>query len=66
MKYNANLIYLIAVMAIAGSCGSNKYMSDSNSTVMSLSDKSGVSAGSLVYGLPLTVVEIEIEAERII
>jgi hypothetical protein len=66
MKYNANLIYLIAVMAIAGSCGSNKYMSDSNSTVMPLSDKSGVSAGSLVYGLPLTVVEIEIEAERII
>ena len=66
MKYNANLIYLIAVMAIAGSCGSNKYMSDSSSTVMPLSDKSGVSAGSLVYGLPLTVVEIEIEAERII
>jgi len=66
MKYNAKLIYLIALMLITGSCGSNKYMSDSDITVMPLSDKSGVSAGSLVYGLPLTVVDIEIEAERII
>lgn len=66
MKYNANLIYLTLFMLITGSCGSNKYMSDSNSNVMPLSDKSGVSAGSLVYGLPLTVVDIEIEAERII
>ena len=66
MKYIANLIYLIVVIVIAGSCSSNKYMSDSNSSVTPLSDKSGVSAGSLVYGLPLTVVDIEIEAERII
>jgi hypothetical protein len=66
MKYISNLIYLIAVIVIAGSCSSNKYMSDSNSTVVPISDKSGVSAGGLVYGLPLTVLDIEIEAERTI
>jgi hypothetical protein len=60
------LIYLIAVVLISGSCGSKKYMYDTKSTVTPLSGKSSVSAGSIVYGLPLTVVDVEIVAERII
>jgi len=59
-------LFFIAVVLIIGSCGSNKYMYDLKSSVTPLSGKSTVSAGSLVYGLPLTVMDIEIEAERII
>jgi hypothetical protein len=66
MKYISKLFIFIAAIIIAGSCSQSKYMYDSNSTVTPLSDKSGVSAGSLVYGLPLTVLDIEIEAERVI
>jgi len=66
MRNLVKLIYLMGIVLIIGSCGSNKYMYDSKSTVTPLSDISSVSAGSLVYGLPLTVVDVEIEAERII
>ena len=36
------------------------------SVITPLSDKAIVSEGSLIYGLPLTVVDVEIEAERVI
>jgi len=66
MRNLFKLLYLIAVALIVGSCGSNKYVYDSKSSVTPLSGKSTVSSGSLVYGLPLTVIDVEIEAERII
>jgi hypothetical protein len=66
MRNLSKLLCLIVVFLIVGSCGSNKYVYDSKSSVTPLSGKSAVSAGSLVYGLPLTIMDVEIEAERII
>jgi len=51
---------------ITSSCAVNRNMGNSKYSVTSLSGKTGVSDGSLVYGLPLTVVDVELEAERII
>jgi hypothetical protein len=56
----------IFLALISGSCASNKNLSGSKAVITPLSGKTAVSEGSLVYGLPLTVVDIEIETERII
>jgi hypothetical protein len=50
----------------AASCATNKNFTGSKSVITPLSDKTILSEGSLVYGLPLTVFDIEIEAERVI
>jgi hypothetical protein len=60
------LTYLIAIMMVATSCAMNRNMTGSKSVVTPLSGKTTISEGSLVYGLPLTVVDVEIEAERLI
>jgi Domain of unknown function (DUF4831) len=48
------------------SCAMNKSLTGSKSVITPLSEKTIVSEGSLVYGLPLTVVDVEIEAERVL
>ena len=53
MKYISNLIYLIAVIVIAGSCSSNKYMSDSNSTVSPFPINPEFQPEALYMGFPL-------------
>lgn len=66
MQNNVRLTYLILAALVTGSCASNKNLYDSQNVITALSGKNSVSSGSLVYGLPLTVVDIEIEAERVI
>jgi hypothetical protein len=44
----------------------NRNLAGTKSVITPLSDKRTVSEGSLVYGLPLTVIDVEIEAERVI
>ena len=66
MQKNQKLIYLFMIALVAASCATNKNLTGSKSVITPLSDKTSVSEGSLVYGLPLTVVDIEIEAERVI
>lgn len=66
MKNSINLSRFILIAMVAVSCAMNRNMSGSKSVVTPLSGKTTVSEGSLVYGLPLTVVDIEIEAERTI
>ena len=57
----------IALFAlIAASCASGKRMNTSGSVIIPLSEKQAVPEGSVVYALPLTVVAVEIEAERIV
>jgi hypothetical protein len=51
---------------IAGSCATNKNLSTYKAVVRPLSERTVFSEGSLVYGLPLTVIDIEIETERVI
>lgn len=66
MQKNQKLIYLFVIALVATSCAMNKNFTGSKSVITPLSDKTIVSEGSLVYGLPLTVVDVEIEAERVI
>jgi len=51
---------------ISTSCASNRNLGSSKYSITPLSGKTEISEGSLVYGLPLTVVDVELEAERII
>jgi len=66
MKRGIKLAVFILLALISGSCATNKNLSGSKKLVAPLSDKTAILEGSLVYGLPLTVVDIEIETERII
>lgn len=66
MRNFRKLTCLIIAAFLAGSCSMNKSMSGSNIIVTPLSDKATLSDGSLIYALPLTVLDIEIEAERVI
>jgi hypothetical protein len=66
MRHSIKLTLFIFLALISGSCASNKNLSGSKAVITPLSGKTAVSEGSLVYGLPLTVVDIEIETERII
>jgi len=60
------LVYFIIIAMISASCAVNRNMGNSKYSVTPLSGQTAVSDGSLVYGLPLTVVDVELEAERII
>jgi hypothetical protein len=66
MQKNQKLIYLLVIVLFAASCTMNKYLTGSKSVITPLSNKTVVSEGSLIYGLPLTVVDVEIVAERVI
>jgi hypothetical protein len=55
-----------AVIFIAASCSTSREMSNSGAIVSPFSVNAPVSEGSLIYGLPQTVLDIEVEAERII
>jgi len=59
------LIYLVVLALFAASCSVNKSLTGSKGIITPLSDKTVVSEGSLVYGLPLTVVDVEIEDGKI-
>lgn len=57
----------LALLAIlAASCASNRSMSSSRNSVVPLSGQPAITEGSLVYALPLSVVDVEIEAEHVI
>lgn len=60
------LTLLIVLTLVEGSCATNKNQYGSNAVVRPLSDKAVITDGSLVYGLPLTVIDIEIETEQTI
>ncbi len=66
MKTHIVQAILIVLVIIAESCASNKSLSDSKSVITPLSGKINLSEGSLVYGLPLTVIDVYIETERVI
>jgi hypothetical protein len=66
MRSLNNLPCLIVIALLAVSCGTSNKLTDSKSVITPLSGKINISEGSIVYGLPLTVLDINIEAERII
>ncbi|HOW08832.1 MAG TPA: DUF4831 family protein [Bacteroidales bacterium] len=62
-----NRISFLLVMAmIAGACATGRNFSNSGGIVSPLSANASLTDGSLIYGLPLTVIDVEIEAEHVI
>ena len=57
---------LALIAILAASCAANRSVSSSRNSVDPLSGRPSISDGSLVYGLPLSVVDVEIEAEHVI
>ncbi len=66
MKKNILVLLLIPAMFALSSCASNKGQAGLKYVVTPLSEKTSINEGSLVYGLPLTVVDIFVETERVI
>lgn len=66
MKYGIRQLILILFIAVTVSCASNKNITDSKSVITPLSGKVNIVEGSLVYSLPQTVLDITVEAERVI
>lgn len=60
------ILFLLAVAVIAASCATGKSYNNKGVTVHPLSGTAAASDGSLIYGLPLTVLDFEIEAECVI
>jgi len=60
------LASFVLVAMMSASCAMNRNIGNSKYTVTPLAGNSAIAEGALVYGLPLTVVDVEIEAERII
>jgi len=60
------VFFLLVIGLIAGSCATGKNFGNSGGLVVPLSSGAVITDGSLIYGLPLTVIDIEIEAERVI
>lgn len=66
MQSSIRLTLFMVLALVMGSCAMNKNHSSSRAVVRHLSDNATITEGSLVYGLPLTVVDVEIETERTI
>jgi hypothetical protein len=66
MRSGIRLTLFMVVALIMGSCAASRNYNSSRAEVRPLSDNTAITDGSLVYGLPLTVVDIEIETERTI
>jgi hypothetical protein len=66
MKMNTTLkaILTLFIIMIISSCTANRLMTTTSAEITPLSGNPNVTDGSIVYGLPLTVFDIGIEAER--
>jgi hypothetical protein len=66
MQGSIRLTLFMVLALVIGSCATNKNHYNSKAVIKPLSNEPGITEGSLVYGLPLTVVDVEIEIERTI
>lgn len=66
MKKNILILLFVPVLFAMFSCASNKGRAGMDYVVTPLSEKITVHEGTLVYGLPMTVVDIIVETERVI
>ncbi|MDP4222960.1 MAG: DUF4831 family protein [Bacteroidota bacterium] len=66
MKHTVRLTLLLFIGLFAGSCGVNKDLSRSGVIVTPLSGKLNITKGSIVYALPLTVLDVTVDAERMV
>lgn len=66
MQSQLKFTCLVLIAILAASCAANRSVSSSRNSVAPLSGRPAITEGSLVYGLPLSVVDVEIEAEHVI
>lgn len=66
MKKNLTILFLMPFLLATFSCATNMGQASRKTTVTTLSENTSVNEGTLVYGLPLTVVDIFVETERVI
>jgi hypothetical protein len=59
-----NLILIILILLFSISCLPKKGLMDSKTVILPLGDTIHLTDGSLVYGLPMTVFDIEIDIEK--
>src|ERR1035437_8269431 len=66
MKTTIRLSILLITLLLIYSCASSNKLADSNSVILPLSDSSALRDGSIVYGLPRTVITVVVDMERTI
>lgn len=66
MKVLSKFTILVSIAVLAVACSTSGKIKESGAVVNPLSDLMAFSDGSLVYGLPLSVLDINIDAVRII
>lgn len=66
MKHSVKHLVIILILLLSFSCAVNRNKSDSKSVITPLSGKLSVTDGSLIYALPLTVLDIIVETEHTI
>ena len=64
MKTIIRLLTIILILVSSVSCALKKGLVEPKTTILPLGDTVHLTDGSLVYGLPLTVFDIEVEVER--
>jgi hypothetical protein len=66
MKSLIRIFLFLTLIQLSFSCVPKKNLTEPKTVIMPLSEKTSLREGSLVYGLPLTVVDVFVEVERII
>ncbi len=64
MKRPLNLLLISLVVSFTVSCTTGKKVVDSNPVIVPLSDTVSMSDGTIIYGLPRTVFNFNVEMER--
>ena len=64
MKMFKNQLIFSALLLFIVSCGTGRKVTETNPTVVPLSDTVSVTSGSIVYGLPRTVFTVKFDLER--
>jgi hypothetical protein len=64
MRTKNRLVFIVLILIISVSCISKKAVVDPETVILPLGDTIHLKDGSLVYGLPLTVFDIEVDVER--
>jgi hypothetical protein len=64
MKTLARLLPIIIILIFSVSCASKKGLVEPKTIILPLGDTIHVTEGSLVYGLPMTILNVVVEVER--
>ena len=66
MKTIIRASILLITLILAYSCASGNKFGNSNAVILPLSDSTALRNGSIVYGLPMTVLTVVVDMERTI